>query len=129
METAQFGMRSIEEIAIMTKIQDIDKFSNLLIYKTDNNCFTSYYAIKQIKETEKAIQFQFISNEIEGNTPLSTKPILAKHILFSIDDFQNSVGNYFWLPKTSIKFKTENFRYGGNLITNTNVFSKPFWLK
>lgn len=128
MKTAQFGMRSIEEIAIMTKIQDIDKFSNLLIYKTNNNGFTNYYVVKQIKETEKAIQFQFISEEIEGNTPISTKPILAKHILFSVDDFEDSVGKSFWLPKTAIKLKTENFRYGGNLIANTNVFSKPFWL-
>jgi hypothetical protein len=129
MTTSQFETMTIEEIAIHSKMTDINKFSNLLIYKTNNNGFTNYYVVKQINESEKAIQFQFVTDEVQGSTPISTEPILAKNILFALDDFENSIGECFWLPKSALKFKTENFRYGGNLIVNTKIFTKPFWLK
>ena len=121
---------NIEEIAIYSKNQDIAKFQNLVIYKTDNNGFTSYFIVKQIKETEKAIQFEIISKEILGNTPIDTKPIMAKNILYSFEDYEDVANKKSsWFPKSAIKFKTENFRYNGELIANNNIFSRPFWLK
>jgi hypothetical protein len=117
------------ELELYIKTEETNKFSSLVIFKNDNNGFTSYFVVQKIKETEKAIQFEIISEEILGNTPIDTKPILAKNILFAVDDFEDNNGKSFWFPKSAIKFKTENFRYGGGLISNSNIFSRPFWLK
>lgn len=116
----------IAENEIKVKEMELKMFQNLVIFKNDNNGFTSYFVVKQIKETEKAIQFEIISEEILGNTPIDTKPILAKNLIYYDEE---TYPKSFWFPKSAIKFKTEKFRYRGELIANNNIFSKPFWLK